>query len=590
MAEPNSGEESEILKITVGEPTMLSSVTKQDCSSVAASRTGVVAAFYPPRPSAGPEVYRISEDGGVTWGEELPSPPLLGGGACSGALREGGVIKVLDRGTPIEGEQGWFTEVFARFTDDMARYETETVRVFIEDADFSGRKRQFASWWPVFDKGKIVQLPDGDLLSPMYGLFKEDPWARVVISRSTDQGRTWRYHATVMSGPEKLCGDLPGQFGGYTEPGLALLANGQLLCMLRTQGAALPLDYKPLCVSWSDDLGRTWTKPVPTEPHLLNIWPTVEVLDNGVVACVYGRPGFHVVFSTDNGHTWRDRISFSHRGEPIITGQVDMVKAGPNRLVAIGATEDGTKVFPITVERAKVSPARVALAGSVLDERGNPIAGAAVERSPNRYTGGYRSIREEDGRPVVRTDAEGRFRFDAVKLGEMILTVEAERYAPQYRHVKVTPQARSQEFRLKVGHAICGRVVDDQGLPIGGVDVSVNRWGGCSWRFGVVYWDDPDLDARAFIADENGDLIEGARLVIDRWRGVTDPEGFFHIAVEEALPDEVMLRVYQIYRSKYEPFEAYLPFEEKVSLSQIGQEPIVLKKVSGDPSIPIVRV
>ena len=48
---------------------------------------------------------------------------------------------------------------------------------------------------------------------------------------------------------------------------------------------------------------------------------TVAVLDNGVVACAYGRPGFHVAFSTDNGHTWRDRISFSHRGEPIILGQ-----------------------------------------------------------------------------------------------------------------------------------------------------------------------------------------------------------------------------------------------------------------------------
>ena len=67
--------EVEAFKITVGEPTTLSSVVKQSCSSVAASRTGVVAAFYPPRPSAGPEVYRISEDGGLTWGEELPSPP-----------------------------------------------------------------------------------------------------------------------------------------------------------------------------------------------------------------------------------------------------------------------------------------------------------------------------------------------------------------------------------------------------------------------------------------------------------------------------------------------------------------------------------
>lgn len=75
MAGSAGAETTEILKITVGEPTTLSSATKQDCSSVAASRTGVAAAFYPPRPRAGPEVYRISRDGGVTWGEELPWRP-----------------------------------------------------------------------------------------------------------------------------------------------------------------------------------------------------------------------------------------------------------------------------------------------------------------------------------------------------------------------------------------------------------------------------------------------------------------------------------------------------------------------------------
>ena len=170
-----------------------------------------------------------------------------------------------------EAREGWFETPVARFTDDLQQYETESVLAYIKDADFSLRKRQFLKYWPIFDKGKIVQLSNGDLLTPMYGLFKSDAWGRVIISRSTDQGRTWRYPATVMSGPEELCADLPRQFGGYTEPSLTLLPDGQLLCMLRTQGSALPVDHNPLCVSWSSDLGMTWTKPVPTEPHLLNI-------------------------------------------------------------------------------------------------------------------------------------------------------------------------------------------------------------------------------------------------------------------------------------------------------------------------------
>ena len=108
--------------------------------------------------------------------------------------------------------------------------------------------------------------------------------------------------------------------------------------MLRTQYSHLPGEYRPMAVCWSKDLGKTWTKPTLTKPHLMNISPTVQVLDNGVVACQYGRPGFHVAFSLDNGHTWQDRISFSDLPEPVITGQFDMIKVGPNKLVAIGTT------------------------------------------------------------------------------------------------------------------------------------------------------------------------------------------------------------------------------------------------------------
>ena len=78
------------------------------------------------------------------------------------------------------------------------------------------------------------------------------------------------------------------------------------------------------------------------------------MLDNGVVACIYGRPGVHVVFSTDQGHTWTNRVSFSDLPEPETTGYADMVKVGPNKLLAIaGVGPGGTRVFPITVERVK---------------------------------------------------------------------------------------------------------------------------------------------------------------------------------------------------------------------------------------------
>jgi len=107
-----------------------------------------------------------------------------------------------------------------------------------------------------------------------------------------------------------------------------------MICVFRTQYSHFPGEYRPMSVCWSNDLGKTWTKPVPTKPHLMNIAPKLIVLENDVIALEYGRPGFHVAFSIDNGHTWQNRVSLSHLPVEKITGQFDMAKAGPNKLVA----------------------------------------------------------------------------------------------------------------------------------------------------------------------------------------------------------------------------------------------------------------
>ena len=142
-----------------------------------------------------------------------------------------------------------------------------------------------------------------------------------------------------------------------------------MLAMLRTQLDHTGPDYRPLYTAWSDDMGLTWTTPIPTDPLLYNISPTLAVLDNGVLAVSYGRPGFHVAFSTDKGHTWGDIIDFSHLSttDPLtpITGQFDLVAVGPNRLVAVGSGADGfLKVWPITVDLASIpAPPTIALLG-----------------------------------------------------------------------------------------------------------------------------------------------------------------------------------------------------------------------------------
>jgi len=584
-AESADAEEMEILKITVGEPTKLSSQPYQNSSVVMVSRTGVVAVIYvkPGREPRYPEKtrrgtamgYRISTDGGDTWGEEMFAPDEFGGGQCSGTLRDGGVIIPVgscmpsteqtrapdwdgqgERSDqpPADWEKGWFDTRFLRFSDDFRQWHTYTARVYIPDQRVSRMLGEFGPGWT---KGKMIHLPNGQLLSPMAGAFRSDGNERALLVRSNDQGRTWHYHGTIAYQGKDPNPELPGHYVGCGEPSIALLPNGQMLAMLRKQWAHYPGEYKPMSTCWSDDLGRTWTQPTPTKPHLMNISPTLQVLDNGVVACEYGRPGCHVAFSIDNGHTWQDHISFSDLAPPGVTGQFDMVKAGPNKLVLVGSDAEGTKAWPIIVERVKVSPDRVALQGRVLDQQGNPIAGAQVERGPNRYaldawmeddklldvwkagplTVGlpklsYRSIRGANGHPTVQTDTEGRFRFKSVKLGEYVLTVEGEGYAPQQRHIKVGPEAKPQEFLLKPGRKVCNQVVDDTGHP-----------------------------------------VSGACVVLNGWHVHTDSQGYYHWSVVEAtMAKQVTLRVYKRWSGDYETLKT------SVALSQLESHPIVLAR------------
>ena len=61
-----------------------------------------------------------------------------------------------------------------------------------------------------------------------------------------------------------------------------------------------------------------------------------------------------VMFSTDNGHNWTNRVTFTDLPEPVTTGYADIVKVGPNKLLAIaGVGPGGTRAFPLTVERVK---------------------------------------------------------------------------------------------------------------------------------------------------------------------------------------------------------------------------------------------
>ena len=238
----------------------------------------------------------------------------------------------------------------------------------------------------------------------------------------------------------------------------------------------------------------------------------------------------------------------------MITGQFDLVKVGPNSLVAVGSDAAGTQAWPITVERKKVAQSHVALEGQVLDPNGEPIAGATVERSPSRYyldawlehatkldpwnatpmtvdspVLSYRSIRTENGHSTVQTDAEGRFRFEQVKIGDYVLTVEADGYAPQSENTKARPDSEPQQFELKSGQMVRGRVVDDTGQP-----------------------------------------VPGACVVLNLWHVHTDGNGNFDWSLEGPPPGTVEVRAYKRYDGRYQEFKG------TTTIVQLESQPITI--------------
>jgi len=136
--------------------------------------------------------------------------------------------------------------------------------------------------WDATDGPPIV-LADGSVLLVVYGSPAEGVPSQVGVFRSTDSGRTWKLLSVVKTDHE------------MSEPTVAQLKDGRLVMMARPEGD----------IAWSDDGGRTWTKPVTFGMRMFE--PGLIALRDGTLLCLhgsYGKGGFRAIFSTDGGQRW----------------------------------------------------------------------------------------------------------------------------------------------------------------------------------------------------------------------------------------------------------------------------------------------
>lgn len=110
----------------------------------------------------------------------------------------------------------------------------------------------------------------------------------------------------------------------------------------------------------------------------------------------------------------------------------------------------------------------VTVIGWVTDPDGKPIKDAIVVLGDRPLFGPTR--RE------FLTDAEGHFRLPAQAPHETSLTIIARGWAPQLRRINLQAGLPSQDFRLEPGKPIRLQVVDTEGKPVPGAQVSIGAW------------------------------------------------------------------------------------------------------------------
>ncbi|WP_460649326.1 sialidase family protein [Kribbella endophytica] len=118
--------------------------------------------------------------------------------------------------------------------------------------------------------GQILELPGGDLLAPVYGVFPGDENHSASVVRSTDGGLTWPAEQEVVLGRRD------GR--EYLEPVLTLLPGGQVVALLRTDEEAELVR--------SDDNGVTWSEPELCGLHASSA--DTLTLSDGTVLLAYG--------------------------------------------------------------------------------------------------------------------------------------------------------------------------------------------------------------------------------------------------------------------------------------------------------------
>ncbi len=293
---------------------------------------------YPFHHDSGQTLFTRSSDGGVTWSEAsivLPWSETMGNWDCGICELMDGTLLVnftitafFKRGVKPE-QPSWASRPWTdQWGDWTWAYRTQgwlgTFVVRSEDGGKTWSDPTPCNVRPLKHGGCRLgcwQLPSGSILMGLYGRIRgygeegEGETTRSALIRSDDGGVHWEYYSTLAYDPASII--------DFEEPALLRLADGRLVCFMRTH-VNPSSDAKNMAMVVSEDDGFSWTPPKWT-----NIWgypADMITLADGRYLMVYGyrRPPYGVrgVVSED-GLDWDVANEFVIRegGVPGASGQ-----------------------------------------------------------------------------------------------------------------------------------------------------------------------------------------------------------------------------------------------------------------------------
>ena len=300
------------------------------------------------------QVYdRRSSDGGMTWYQvdhilenstyQYPEPDneviMFQSANAAGSSTNQGRPEVS---VQLTDQKGVFEANFFRSQDNGLSRTGELAKILLPE--------ELSDWNHVLCR-KIVGLEDGSLLMSMYCNKKSgddfERIFRVIALSSNDRGRTWHYRSTIAFDMRE---DVRGE--GFNETSLLVLPDGKILSFMRS-GASyqasigsfnnndwdtkMPFSYgkqTSIYISISGDNGKNWSSADPITSH--GVWPNAVLMENGIIAVTYGRPGNWIMFNDGKSESWGPVIPFYNGLYPPDCGNyISMTEVAPNILLVV---------------------------------------------------------------------------------------------------------------------------------------------------------------------------------------------------------------------------------------------------------------